>query len=185
VGLIIFLLRNMKERLMYEGVAQTEGSGNGGSEDDDEGYEDFLDETNEDQNEGTGHFMRTRTFPRTLTDPLAHVIDYITDTDGEWTRQMLEDYGKIDDKGHDGDVPEQPAFATDLVFWKMLSIGFVLGSFIGLVALVFMNIIDEVPLKWTQSHSFDDPEDGKFYQGKVYCSRLSHSHLPFRNIGLL
>jgi hypothetical protein len=172
----------MEERLVYASVGQSDKGvegGRSGSEDDDEGYEDFLDETNE--NDEEGHFMRTRTFPRTLTDPLAHVIDYITDTDGEWTRQMLEEYGKIDDKGHDGDVPEQPAFATDIIFWKMLLIGFVLGSFIGLVALVFMNIIDEVPLKWTQSHSFDDPEDGKFYQGKVwpdYCPILPHTLPP-------
>lgn len=153
----------MKDRLLYEGVP-TSGGSRGEEEENDDGYEEEEDY----EDEGGGEYlMRTRTFPRTLTDPLAHVIDYITDTDGEWTKQMLEEYGKIDDKGHDGDVPEQPAFATDILFWKMLFIGFILGSFIGLVALVFMNIIDEIPLKWSQSDSFEDPEDGKFYQGKV------------------
>jgi hypothetical protein len=167
----------MKESLIYEGVKRSEGD-----EDDDneEGFED----AEEDEGNDREYLMRTRTFPRTLTDPLAHVIDYITDTDGEWTRQMLEDYGKIDDKGHDGDVPEQPAFAADIIFWKLLTIGFLLGSFIGLVALVFMNIIDEIPLKWSQSNSFEDPEDGKFYQGKVSvpppCCLRMH-----RNIGSL
>eukprot|EP00604_Paraphysomonas_vestita_P002665 CAMPEP_0174818608 /NCGR_PEP_ID=MMETSP1107-20130205/1393_1 /TAXON_ID=36770 /ORGANISM="Paraphysomonas vestita, Strain GFlagA" /LENGTH=307 /DNA_ID=CAMNT_0016030717 /DNA_START=45 /DNA_END=965 /DNA_ORIENTATION=+ len=131
----------------------------------DNNYEDYEEDNN---NNNSEHLMRTRTFPRTLTDPLAHVIDYITDTDGEWTKQMLEDYGKIDDKGHDGDVPEQPAFATDIIFWQMLTIGFLLGTFIGLVALVFMNIIDEVPLKWSQTDSFENPDDGKFYAGKKY-----------------
>jgi hypothetical protein len=105
----------------------------------DDDYEEEEDEGNQGET-----LMRTRTFPRTLTDPLAHVIDYITDTDGEWTRQMLEEYGKIDDKGHDGDIPEQPAFATDLVFWQIVALGLIMGVSMGLAGLCFLNIIDEV-----------------------------------------
>lgn len=108
----------------------------------DEDDNDFSED--EDQSKPEENLMRRRTFPRTLTDPLAHVIDYITDTDGEWTQQLLENYGKIDDKGHDGDVPEQPAFATDLTFWTMVVLALGMGAILGLSALVFMNIIDEV-----------------------------------------
>jgi hypothetical protein len=108
----------------------------------DEHDNDFSDD--EDQQQPEENLMRRRTFPRTLTDPLAHVIDYITDTDGEWTQQLLENYGKIDDKGHDGDVPEQPAFATDLTFWTIVLLALGMGATLGLSALVFMNIIDEV-----------------------------------------
>ena len=111
----------------------------------DDADNDFSDDEDQDQSQSNeDNLMRRRTFPRTLTDPLAHVIDYITDTDGEWTQQLLESYGKIDDKGHDGDVPEQPAFATDFTFWTMVSISLIMGLVLGLSALVFMNIIDEV-----------------------------------------
>jgi hypothetical protein len=160
---------------MNENLISYEQVTNPGDDDEDED-EDDNDDGFESVEEGEGnqseYLMRTRTFPRTLTDPLAHVIDYITDTDGEWTRQMLEEYGKIDDKGHDGDVPEQPAFATDSIFWKIVGIGFILGTFIGLIALVFMNIIDEVPLKWAQTDSFENPDDGKLYAGKVRSKKI-------------
>lgn len=129
----------------------------------DDDYEEEEDEGNQGET-----LMRTRTFPRTLTDPLAHVIDYITDTDGEWTRQMLEEYGKIDDKGHDGDIPEQPAFATDLVFWQIVALGLIMGVSMGLAGLCFLNIIDEIPSKWVDTDEFKDPNDGKFYSGKTY-----------------
>lgn len=111
---------------------------------------------------------RLSTFPRTITEPLAHAIEYITDTDGEWTRQLIKEYAEMDDQGPEGDVPEQPPFAQEVTFWEMGFIAAVLGGIMGVAALAFMNIIDEIPKRWTDTDDFKDPEDGGFYQGKVY-----------------
>ena len=88
--------------------------------------------------------MRRQAFPRAMTEPIANAINFITDTDGEWTKQLIEDFNEIDDEGPDGDVPVQPAFAQDKSFWMISGIALPLGLVIGLVALLFMNIIDEV-----------------------------------------
>lgn len=83
-------------------------------------------------------------FPRAMTEPIANAINFITDTDGEWTRNIIEDLDKIDDKGPDGDVPVQPAFAQDKYFWTIAGLGVAMGLFTGLFSLGFMNLIDEV-----------------------------------------
>jgi hypothetical protein len=88
--------------------------------------------------------MSARALPRVLTGTLIDALEYITDADQEWTRGLLQDYGDVDDKGPDGDVPDQPAFANDVVFWIMTFFGTGLGLVLGLCGLVFMNIIDEV-----------------------------------------
>lgn len=53
----------------------------------------------------------------------------------------------MDEKGPEGDVPDQPAFANDMVFWIMTFFGAALGAILGLCGLLFMNIIDEVGSK--------------------------------------
>jgi hypothetical protein len=80
-----------------------------------------------------------------MTEPIATAINFITDTDGEWTRNIIEDLDKIDDQGPDGDVPVQPAFAQDKYFWIISGLGVAMGLFLGLFSLGFMNLIDEVP----------------------------------------
>ncbi len=42
---------------------------------------------------------RRNNFPRQLTETIVNTINLITDTDGEWSKQIIEDYAKIDDKG--------------------------------------------------------------------------------------
>ena len=87
--------------------------------------------------------LSLKAFPRAMTEPIANAINFITDTDGEWTRQLIEDFAEIDDKGPDGEVPVQPAYAQDKYFWIIGGLGLVLGGVIGLFDLGFMNIIDE------------------------------------------
>ncbi len=112
--------------------------------------------------ESTRH-LRRNNFPRQLTETLVNTINFITDTDGEWTKQLIEEYAEIDDKGpgmiivlfslyyfpvsrnsSDGDVPEQPPFAQDMAFWEITFISAILGAIMGACALLFMNIVDYV-----------------------------------------
>jgi hypothetical protein len=90
--------------------------------------------------------MRRMAFPRTFTDPLANAIDYIAEGDGKVAKTIVENLQKFDEHGQDGDIPEQPAFAADVVFWKIVGLGCLLGGAMGLLGLAFMNVIDEVSL---------------------------------------
>ena len=60
-----------------------------------------LDATSEDDNfdrdSGYG-----RTYTRVLTSTLIDALEYVTDGDQQWTKDLLKSYGKIDDKGPDG-----------------------------------------------------------------------------------
>lgn len=103
-----------------------------------------------------------------MTEPLAHAINLFTDDDGEWTREMIENFDVIDDQGPDGEVPVQPAFAQDRGFWEILVCAIFMGGFCGLVALGFMNCIDEVPKRWVDNGEFDEPSDTGYYDGKPY-----------------
>ena len=108
-------------------------------------YEDNKSDTDYD-NDGDDevYSMRKMAFPRTITDPLANAVDFITDGHGEVAKNIIANYEKYDDEGPEGDIPEQPAFASDMVFWKLVCLGSILGVFVGFVALAFVNVIDEV-----------------------------------------
>ena len=42
------------------------------------------------------------------------------DPDGEMTKNLLSNINKAAEDGHEGDVPEPPAFARKIEFWKMM-----------------------------------------------------------------
>jgi hypothetical protein len=86
----------------------------------------------------------SRAYTRVLTSTLFDILDYVSPDDHEWTQGLLKDYGKIEVKGPEGDVPEQPPFAKDIVFWVMLACASFLGVAMGFAGLIFLNIIDEV-----------------------------------------
>mmetsp|Transcript_22329 Transcript_22329/g.32522 ORF Transcript_22329/g.32522 Transcript_22329/m.32522 type:complete len:546 (-) Transcript_22329:316-1953(-) len=132
----------------------------------------YSDQHTEEDNEFRDS-MSARAFPRTVTNTVIDALEYFADVDAEWTRELLKEYGKIDDQGPDGDVPEQPPFAKDTVFWLMAAIGSVIGIFLGLAGLIFLNIIDEVPNRWVDTDSFENPDDGKLYAGKKYWVLVS------------
>lgn len=64
-------------------------------------------------------------------------------------------------------MPEQPAFAKDIVFWVMMACASFLGVAMGFAGLIFLNIIDEVPPVYLDTDEFDDPDTGELYAGKV------------------
>jgi H+/Cl- antiporter ClcA len=101
-----------------------------------------------------------------MTEPLAHAINHFIGDDGEWTRELIDNYDVIDDQGPDGEVPMQPAFAQDRGFWEILVCAIFMGAFTGLVALGFMNVIDEVPKRWVDNGDFDSAADCGYYDGK-------------------
>lgn len=101
-----------------------------------------------------------------MTEPLAQAIHFLTDADEEWTRELIENFDEIDDKGPDGEVPMQPAFAQDRGFWEILFWALIMGVVTGLVALGFMNAIDEIPKRWVDNGEFDEASDCGYYDGK-------------------
>lgn len=103
-----------------------------------------------------------------MTEPLAHAINFLTDADEEWTRELIENFDEIDDKGPDGEVPVQPAFAQDRGFWEILFCALFMGAFCGIVAIGFMNTIDEVPKRWVDNGEFNEVSDCGYYNGKKY-----------------
>lgn len=111
-----------------------------------EGHE-IESETNEEEFDPNDLYsMRRMAFPRTFTDPLANAIDFIAEGDGKVAQTIVDNLHKFDDHGPDGDIPEQPAFAADVIFWKIVALGIILGGSMGLLGLGFMNVIDEVIL---------------------------------------
>ena len=78
---------------------------------------------------------------------------------------------------HLGDVPEQPPFAKDIVFWVMTMCACVLGVVMGFAGLAFLNIIDEVPPFYLDNNDYDNPDDGQLYAGKVHSQTLFHLFL--------
>jgi hypothetical protein len=85
-----------------------------------------------------------------MTEPLALAINLLTD-DNEWTKQIIEDFDNIDDKGPDGEVPMQPAFAQERIFWEIAALGLGMGCVMGFASLGFMNAIDKVIIQFLLS----------------------------------
>jgi hypothetical protein len=93
----------------------------------------------------------SRAYTRVLTSTLFDILDYVSPDDHEWTQGVLKDLGKVEVKGPEGDVPEQPPFAKDIVFWVMLACASFLGVAMGFAGLIFLNIIDEVRVSQLQN----------------------------------
>lgn len=107
----------------------------------------------------TGHAM-TRT--------LSAFADKI-DPDGEMTRAMIADYKKFDKKGSEGAMPFPPGFALEGDFWRMIFVGGMSAVVLGLAALGFMNLVDEVPgATWVTCDYDNDASCGEYNSGKVW-----------------
>lgn len=46
----------------------------------------------------------SRAYTRVLTSTLIDALEYVTDGDQQWTKDLLKSYGKIDEKGPDGNT---------------------------------------------------------------------------------
>lgn len=58
------------------------------------------DETSIDEHDRESGYSRAYT--RVLTSTLIDALEYVTDGDQQWTKDLLKSYGKIDEKGPDG-----------------------------------------------------------------------------------
>lgn len=45
----------------------------------------------------------SRAYTRVLTSTLIDALEFVTDGDQQWTKDLLKSYGKIDEKGPDGE----------------------------------------------------------------------------------
>ena len=86
--------------------------------------------------------------------------------------EAIDEIENFASKGHEGDTPEQPPFAKNMIFWMMATNALVMGLLLGLAGVVFINIIDEVPKRWSNvdsedGYDFEDEENVGFNDGKV------------------
>lgn len=109
-------------------------------------------------------FTRELTFTRGLTGVLG--IDW--NVDEAWTKQLIDSYVYGEENGRDGDVPLPAAFAQDGGFWKTMLVSGLIGCFMGLAGVGFMNVVDYVPTLWIDNGGFDQASDCDFYAGKLY-----------------
>jgi H+/Cl- antiporter ClcA len=71
------------------------------------------------------------------------------DNEESWTKGIIQTYKIGSDKSvAHGTMPAPAAFARDYNFWKAFTLSAVLGAFLGLCTLVFMNIADKIPRVW-------------------------------------
>ena len=111
-------------------------------------------------------------FPRTLTGQLLRTMTLTGVVDEAWGEDAIADIENIAKKGHEGDTPEQPPFAKNILFWKMAINAAVMGVLLGLAGVVFINIIDKVPELWSdfsshEGYDFEEEENVGFNDGKV------------------
>lgn len=109
-------------------------------------------------------FTRELTFTRGLTGALG--LDF--DTDEAWTKQLIDNYLYGEELGRDGDVPLPAAFAQDAGFWKTMFLSGLIGCFMGIAGVGFMNVVDYVPTLWINNGDFDQASDCDFNAGKLY-----------------
>ena len=109
-------------------------------------------------------FTRELTFTRGLTGALG--LDF--DTDEAWTKQLIDNYIYGEEHGRDGDVPLPAAFAQDSGFWKTMLLSGLIGCFMGLAGVGFMNVVDYIPTLWIDNGEFDEASDLYYNAGKTY-----------------
>jgi H+/Cl- antiporter ClcA len=109
----------------------------------------------------------TSTFRETFVERLLSITPdaYNEDEDQIWTKRLMVNYNAVSKRGNEGDIPIQEGFANGLGFWKMIFIGCLLGIFIGLFSIIFMNVAEHTPVFWVDNNSFADPADCGFYKG--------------------
>jgi hypothetical protein len=134
-----------------------------------------------DEEEERVHFPRTMTggfdsreeaFPRTMTGQFLRTMTLTGLIDEEWGKDAIDEIEMIAKKGHDGDTPEQPAFAKNKLFWMMGLNAAVMGCLLGAAGIIFINIIDEVPKVWSDvdthgGYDFEEKENVGFNDGHV------------------
>ena len=110
-------------------------------------------------------FGRENTFGRSFTEALG--LNY--DSEEAWTRRLMEAYAFGEEVSERyGDVPLPKGFAQEPRFWYLILLVSAIGSFIGLVAVGFMNAADKIPSSWADNGNFDEVEDCQYNAGKLY-----------------
>lgn len=133
----------------------------------------FYKSRNNSRASGTSDFRQSRmtsTFRETFVERLLSITPdaYNEDEDQIWTKRLMVNYTAVAKRGNDGDIPIEQGFANGLSFWKMIFMGCLLGIFIGLFAIVFMNVAEHTPVFWVDNNSFADSADCGFYKGSKH-----------------
>jgi hypothetical protein len=97
-------------------------------------------------------------FRRTMT--VLNLNDVYEDNDESWTRRIIQPYSVVEAKSVAlGAMPAPAAFARDKNFWKAFTLSAVLGAFLGLCTLGFINLVDKVPRVWVNGGPTTTEED--------------------------
>ena len=86
----------------------------------------------------------------------------------DYTDQLIKNLQiGLDDQGNDGDIPLMRGFAKKLIFWKMLMLSGFLGFIVGIIGVLFMNVVEKIPEEWVYV-DIDDINNIGYYKGKIF-----------------
>jgi hypothetical protein len=110
-----------------------------------------------------GKLSRENTFTRRMSQ----VLGFDPQSDEAWTKHLLDSYLHGEEKAErDGDIPMPAGFGREKRFWKITLLSCVMGMFMGVVGVGFMNAADYGPRMWVGKETFLYAEDCQFNAGK-------------------